>query len=97
MTLTTTEAKVEMVTVRLDPVLKAELVAAAKQESKGLGELLRELIREHVARKKRQDFEAEAHRQSLEAAAAARDPDSDEAQVLRELGADLEEFADEWR
>ena len=86
-----------MVTVRLDPALKADLAKVAKQESKALGELLRELIREHVARRKRQDFEAEAHRQSLEAAAAARDPDSDEAQVMRELEADLEELADEWK
>ena len=86
-----------MVTVRLDPALKADLADVAKQESKALGELLREPIREHVARKKRQDFEAEAHRQSLEAAAVARDPDSDEAQVMRELEADLEELADEWK
>ena len=86
-----------MVTVRLDPALKADLAEVAKQESKALGELLRELICEHVARKKRQDFEAEAHRQSLEAAAAARDPNSDEAQVMRELEADLEELADEWK
>lgn len=93
----TTETKIEMVTVRLDPTLKAELAEVAKQESKAVGELLRELIRERVARKKRQDFEAEAHRQSLEAAAAARDPKSDEAQVMRELEAELEEFADEWR
>lgn len=94
---TTTEAKVEMVTVRLDPTLKADLVEVAKQESKTLGALLRELIRERVARKKRQEFEAEAHRQSLEAAAAAREPDSDEAQVMRELEAELEELADEWK
>jgi len=85
-----------MVTVRLDPALKADLAELAKQESKAMGELLRELIREHVARKKRQVFEAEAHRQSLEAAAAARDPNSDEAQVMRELEAELE-LADEWK
>ena len=94
---TTTGAKVEMVTVRLDPALKADLAEVAKQESKALSELLHELIHKHVTRKKRQDFEAEAHRQSLEAAAAARDPNSDEAQVMRELEADLEELADEWK
>ena len=86
-----------MVTVRLDPALKADLAEVAKQESKALGELLRELIREHVTRKKRQDFEAEAHRQSLEAAAVVRDPNSDEAQVMCELEVDLEELADEWK
>ena len=62
-----------------------------------MGELLRELIRDHVVRKKRQEFEAEAQRQSLEAAAAARDPKSDEAQVMRELDLELGEFADEWK
>lgn len=97
MTAITTEPKVEMVTVRLDPALKADLAELAKRESKAMGELLRELIRDHVARKKRQEFEAEAHRQSLEAAAAARDPKSDEAQVMRELDLELGEFADEWK
>jgi predicted transcriptional regulator len=97
MTATSTETKVEMVTVRLDPALKADLAELAKQESKAMGELLRELIREHVARKRRQEFDAEAHRQSLEAAAAARDPHSDEAQVMRELDIELGEFADEWK
>ena len=62
-----------MVTVRLDPALKADLAELAKRESKAMGELLRELIRERISRKKRQEFEAEAHRQSLEAAAAVRD------------------------
>jgi len=97
MTATATEAKVEMVTVRLDPALKADLAELAKRESKAMGELIRELIREHIARKKRQEFEAEAHRQSLEAAAAARDPKSDEAQVMRELELELGELADEWK
>jgi len=97
MTATATEAKIEMVTVRLDPALKAALAELAKRESKAMGELLRELIREHIAGKRRQEFEAEAHRQSQEAAAAARDPKSDEAQVLRELDLELGELADEWK
>ena len=33
----------------------------------------------------------------LEAAAAAQDPSSDEAAVMRELEADLEGFSDEWK
>ncbi len=52
---------------------------------------------------RRRAFEAEARRQCLEANAAARDPDSDEAAVMRELAAvmreleaNLAEFADEW-
>lgn len=54
-------------------------------------------IQGRVARKERQEFEAEAHRQSLEAATAARDPKSDEARVMRELDLELGEFADEWK
>jgi len=42
-------------------------------------------------------FEAEARRQSLEAAAAAQDPESDEAAMLRWLDAQLAELADEWK
>ncbi len=45
---------------------------------------------------RRRVFEAEARRQCLAANAAARDPDSDEAGVMRELEANLAEFADEW-
>jgi hypothetical protein len=41
--------------------------------------------------------EAEARRQSLLLNAAAQDPTSDEAQVTRELEADLDSFADEWK
>jgi hypothetical protein len=45
---------------------------------------------------RRRALEVEARRQCLEANAAARDPDSDEAAVMRELEASLAEFADEW-
>jgi hypothetical protein len=87
----------ETVTFRIDPALKAALADLAEEESKPLGALLRELVRERVAQRRRREFEAEARRQSLEAAALARDPDSDEAAVMRELEADLVEFADEWK
>ena len=42
---------------------------------------------------RRRAFEAEARRHCLEANAAAQDPNSDEAAVMRELEANL---ADEW-
>ena len=58
---------------------------------------MRELVRERVELKARRSFEAEARRQALEAAAAAQDPSSDEAAVMRELEADLEGFSDEWK
>lgn len=84
---TTTEPKAQVVTFRIDPALKADLSKLAERESKPVGELLRDLIRERVERTRRRDFEAEAHRQSLVIAAAARDPNSDEAAMLRELDA----------
>ena len=59
--------------------------------------LLRELVQERVDRKRRLAFEAEARRQSPLVAAAAQDPNSDEAAVMRELDANLEEFAREWK
>jgi hypothetical protein len=59
--------------------------------------LLRELIRERVKQKERREFEAEARRQCEIINAAARDANSDEAAVMRELEADLEDFAKEWK
>ena len=92
-----TARKVETVTFRIDSVLKTAFAEIAAQESKPIGELLRELVRKHVEQKTRREFEAEARRQSLEAAAAAEDAHSDEAAVLRELEADLEGLSDGWR
>jgi hypothetical protein len=89
--------KVETVTFRIDSVLKTAFSQIAAEESKPVGELLRELIRDRVEQKARREFEAEARRQSLEAAAVAQDPRSDEAAVLRELEAELEGFSDEWK
>lgn len=90
---TSTASKTEIVTFRIDADLKAALTEIAEAESKPVGELMRELIQRRIARKHRSEFEAEARRQSLEAAAAARDPNNDEAAVMRELEGDLEEFA----
>jgi hypothetical protein len=89
--------KAEILTFRIDPSLKREVTRIARTERKPVGELLRELVQERVDRKRRQAFEAEARRQSLLLAAAARDPNSDEAAVMRELDANLEEFAREWK
>ena len=89
--------KAEILTFRIDPSLKREVSRIAKTERKPVGELLRELVQERVDRKHRLAFEAEARRQSLLIAAAARDPNSDEAAVMRELEADLEEFSTEWK
>ncbi len=89
--------EVEMVTFRVDRSLKLKIAEIAEKEEKPVGELLRELVRERVEEERRREFRAEAQRQSLEAAAAARDRKSDEAAVMRELEAGLEEKGDEWR
>lgn len=89
------EAKTETITFRIDAALKDELAEIAEKEAKPVGEMLRELIRERIKQQRRRAFEAEARRQSLECAAAARDPNSDEAQVMRELDANFDEFARE--
>ena len=66
--------KVETVTFRIDADLKTAFSEAAAEESKPVGELLRELVRERVEQRRRRQFESEARRQSLEAAAAAAQP-----------------------
>ncbi|MFC0269480.1 hypothetical protein [Kushneria aurantia] len=92
-----TTPKGDTVTFRIDPGLKAELADIADRHHQSLGELLRNLARDRIAEEHRRAFEAEARRQSLEAAAAARDPQSDEHAVMRDLESDLEEFGDEWK
>ncbi|WP_198174192.1 ribbon-helix-helix protein, CopG family [Mesorhizobium xinjiangense] len=91
------EHKGESVTFRIDPKAKEELVRLAETDHKSLGELMRELAEERLARERRRAFEAEARRQSMEAAAAAGDQKSDEHAVMRELEADLDAFDDEWK
>jgi hypothetical protein len=89
--------KVETVTFRIDSVLKTAFAEIAAEKSKPVGELLRELVRQRVEQKARRQFEAEAQRQSLEAAAAAQDLHSDEVAVMLELEANVEELSDEWK
>lgn len=94
---TSTAVKAEILTFRIDPSLKREVSKIAQIERKPVGELLRELVQERVDRKRRLAYEAEARRQSLLVAAAASDPNSDEAAVMRELEANFEEFEREWK
>lgn len=89
--------KVETLTFRLEPALKHALVKVAGEERKAVGQLLRELVRERIERRRRRAFEAEALRQSREAASTAGDPNSDEAAMLRWLDANLDTLADEWK
>jgi hypothetical protein len=90
---TSTDPNTDVLTVRIPPTLKAALTEIAIEEAKPVGELLRELIRERVTQKKRREFEAEARRQSLLLAEAARDPNSDEAVLMRQLDANFDEFS----
>jgi hypothetical protein len=94
---TTSSAKADTLTFRIEPGLKTAFIRIAGEEHKPVGELLRELVRERIERRRRRAFESEARRQSLEAADAARDPHSDEAAMLRWLDANLAELADEWK
>jgi hypothetical protein len=94
---TTSSAKADSFTFRIEPALKTAFIRIAGEEHKPVGALLRELVRERVERRRRHAFEFEARRQSLEAAAAARDPASDEAAMLRWLDAHLAGLADEWK
>jgi hypothetical protein len=89
------DTKTETVTFRIEAALKDEFAEIAEAEHKPVGELLRELVRDHVKQKRRREFEAEARRQCELLNAAAQDPNSDEAQVMRELDANFDEFARE--
>lgn len=75
--------------LRLDPALKTAFAAAAKAEDKPAAQVVRDFMRAYVKQRERRVFAAEARRQSLLIAEHARDPHSDEAQVMREIEAEL--------
>ena len=56
-------------------------------------------MRAYEKQRERRVFEAEAHRQSRAIAERAKDPNSDEYAVMREIEADLDrdDFAGEWK
>jgi len=99
MSRTSEHRKGESFNFRIDPALKAAFLAAAEAENKPAASVLRDFMRAYVARRERSAFAAEARRQSRAVAARARDPESDEARLLRELGAilDADDFADAWK
>jgi hypothetical protein len=94
---TTTDPKPESLSFRIPADLKAAIAEIAERDRKPIGALLRELVSERIKQERRRAFEAEARRQSLEIAAVAQDPTSDEAAVQRELDALFDEFAREWK
>ena len=91
--------KADTFNFRIDPALKAAFTQATEAEDKPAAQVLRDFMRAYVERRSRKAFEAEARRQSMAAAARARDPDSDEARSLREMETLLDEdhFAGEWK
>ena len=82
--------KTDSVNFRVSAELKAAFTAAAAMDDRPAAQVLRDFMRIYVARRDRRAFSAEAHRQSVAAAAAAAVPESDEAAVMRELEADLD-------
>lgn len=91
--------KGETFTFRLEPALKAALTRSAEEDQVQPAELLRELVRAHLADRERRAFEAEARRQSLAIAARAGEPGSDDAQVMREIAGQLDgdDFGSAWK
>lgn len=75
--------------LRIDPALKAAFTAATEAEDKPAAQVVRDFMRAYVKQRERRAFAAEARRQSLEAAKAARDPRSDEFAVMQEIDAEL--------
>jgi hypothetical protein len=75
--------------LRIDPTLKAAFTAATEAEDKPAAQVVRDFMRSYVKQRERQAFEQAARRDSLAAAKAALDPNSDEAQVMREIEAEL--------
>ena len=79
--------------LRIDPALKAAFAAATQAEDKPAAQVVRDFMRAYVKQRQRRAFEAEAERQSRLIAKAARDPNSDEAQAMREIEAQLADHA----
>ena len=88
---TTRRRKKTSFNLRIDPDLKAAFTAATEAEDKPAAQVVRDFMRAYVKQRERRAFEAEARRQSLLIAEAARDPNSDEAAVMREIDAELED------
>jgi hypothetical protein len=75
--------------LRIDPGLKAAFTQATAAEDKPAAQVVRDFMRAYVRQRARRTFEAAARRQSLAAAARAREPGSDEHAVMREIEAEL--------
>lgn len=90
-----TDAK-EPVNFRLPREYKDALQKLAEERGEPLSQLVREAVEGYVDEQRRAAWEAEARRSAAELGAAAGDPSSDEAEMLRLLDENLEAFAEEW-
>ena len=84
---TTQHPKDSSFNFRIDPALKTAFAQAAEAEDKPAAQVLRDFMRAYV---RRRADEAEARRQSREAARHRLDPDSDDHVSLREYEALLD-------
>lgn len=96
---TVTTPNNESFTFRLDHALKAALTRSAFDRDMQPAELLRSLVRNYVTEQEYHAFELEARQQSLAIARRAKEAESDEAQIMREMNADFDRdhFSDEWK
>jgi hypothetical protein len=77
--------------LRIDPALKAAFTKATEAEDKPAAQVVRDFMRAYVKQRERRAFEVQARRDSLAVAEAARDPNDDEAQIMRELEAHMDD------
>jgi predicted transcriptional regulator len=87
----------ENVSFRLGKAHKRALTQLAAERDQAVGELIREAVEAYLAQQERAAWEVGARRASLALAREAEDSTSAEAEQLRMLEANLEDFAREWR
>jgi predicted DNA-binding protein len=86
----------EPINVRLGRRYKEALEELARDRNRTVSAVVREVLEEYVDAERRRAWEAEARRAARTLAEDAKEPESAEAETLRILEANLEEFAREW-
>ena len=84
-------SKADSFNFRVDPALKTAFTVAADAVHRPAAQVLREFMRAYVRHRQQRAFDQEARRQSRVITEAAADPDSEEAAVMRELEAALDD------
>jgi hypothetical protein len=77
--------------LRIDPALKSAFTQATEAEDKPAAQVIRDFMRAYVRARARRAFAAQAERDALVIKKAAADLKSDEAQVMREIEAEMAE------